>query len=108
MLKGVSVHIEPGSKVGIVGRTGAGKSTFTTALMRLYDGEGGRILIDGVDIYSIGVNDLRRNIEIIPQVRLLLPFHTLDVASATAHTQAARPQLTTGSDAVHGLSARQP
>lgn len=107
MLKGVSVHIEPGSKVGIVGRTGAGKSTFTTALMRLYDGEGGRILIDGVDIYSIGVNDLRRNIEIIPQVRLL-PSHTLDDASATAHTQAARPQLTTGPDAVHGLSARQP
>jgi ATP-binding cassette, subfamily C (CFTR/MRP), member 1 len=67
VLNGLSFTIKPREKIGIVGRTGAGKSTLTTALFRLADLAEGRILIDGIDISSIGVKDLRSKLAIIPQ-----------------------------------------
>ena len=67
VLKGVSFEVEGGQKVGIVGRTGAGKSSFTLALFRIIEAEEGTILIDGIDIASIGLHDLRSKITIIPQ-----------------------------------------
>jgi len=66
-LKTVSFEIAPKEKVGIVGRTGAGKSTLTLALFRLLEAMEGKILIDGVDISEIGLTDLRSNLAIIPQ-----------------------------------------
>ncbi|KAL6450715.1 YBT1 ATP-dependent bile acid permease [Candida maltosa Xu316] len=67
VIKNVSFEVQPCHKVGIVGRTGAGKSTIITALFRFLDPETGSITIDGVDITSIGLRNLRQAITIIPQ-----------------------------------------
>ena len=60
VLKGVSFVIGPGEKVGIVGRTGAGKSSLTLSLFRMIEAAGGKILIDGADIAHLGLETLRR------------------------------------------------
>ena len=67
VLKDFTVAIEGGEKVGIVGRTGAGKSSLTLALFRVFEPTNGKIIIDGVDIRKIGLHDLRSKITIIPQ-----------------------------------------
>ncbi|EFE45142.1 hypothetical protein TRV_00080 [Trichophyton verrucosum HKI 0517] len=67
VLKNVSFEIQPGQRVGIVGRTGAGKSSLALALFRGLEAETGKILIDDVDIGLIGLRDLRQNITIVPQ-----------------------------------------
>jgi ABC-type multidrug transport system fused ATPase/permease subunit len=59
-------------KLGIVGRTGAGKSSITSVLFRLVDCECGRVLIDGVDICGLGVHTLRRAISMIPQEPIVM------------------------------------
>ncbi|KAF7716379.1 ABC transporter [Penicillium ucsense] len=67
VLKEVSFSVKAGEKVGIVGRTGAGKSSLALALFRGLEAEQGQILIDGVDIGAIGLRDLREAITIVPQ-----------------------------------------
>jgi ABC-type multidrug transport system fused ATPase/permease subunit len=67
VLKGLNIVIPPRSKVGIVGRTGAGKSTLMAALMRLAEIDSGRILIDGIDTRKLGLKRLRSSIAVIPQ-----------------------------------------
>ncbi|PMD43673.1 hypothetical protein L207DRAFT_422294 [Hyaloscypha variabilis F] len=67
VLRNVSFAIKPLEKVGIVGRTGAGKSSLALALFRGLEAEEGKILIDDVDIGLIGLQDLRESITIVPQ-----------------------------------------
>ncbi|CAJ1076635.1 multidrug resistance-associated protein 1 [Xyrichtys novacula] len=63
----ININIQGGEKVGIVGRTGAGKSSLTLGLFRIIEAAGGQILIDGVDISKLGLHELRSRITIIPQ-----------------------------------------
>lgn len=67
VLRDVTCKIEPGEKVGIVGRTGAGKSSLTLALFRLVEAAGGSITIDGENISKLGLHDVRGKLTIIPQ-----------------------------------------
>ncbi|CAN0841085.1 ABC transporter C family member 10 [Linum grandiflorum] len=67
VLKGISFTVEGGHKVGIVGRTGSGKTTLISALFRLVEFEQGKIIIDGINISRIGLHDLRSHLAIIPQ-----------------------------------------
>ncbi|KAJ3173332.1 hypothetical protein HDU87_007706 [Geranomyces variabilis] len=67
VLNNLSVAIRPGEKIGIVGRTGAGKSSLAVALFRMVELAGGRILIDGIDIATIPLEHLRSRITLIPQ-----------------------------------------
>ncbi|XP_068685996.1 multidrug resistance-associated protein 1-like [Montipora foliosa] len=71
VLKDINFVIKPAEKIGIVGRTGAGKSTLTLALFRILERTGGRIVIDGIDIAQIGLQDLRSRLTIIPQEPVL-------------------------------------
>ncbi|EAL66783.1 ABC transporter C family protein [Dictyostelium discoideum AX4] len=67
VLKGITCEIKAKEKIGIVGRTGAGKSSIVLALFRLIEASEGSISIDGENIAKFGLKDLRRNLAIIPQ-----------------------------------------
>jgi ABC-type multidrug transport system fused ATPase/permease subunit len=67
VLKGVSFSIKPQEKIGIVGRTGSGKSTSALSIFRFIEATRGTIIIDNVNIKDIGTEDLRSNLTIIPQ-----------------------------------------
>ena len=67
MLKDITLTVRPNEKVGIVGRTGAGKSSLTLALFRLIEPTNGTIYIDNLDIKQMGLYDLRSRLTIIPQ-----------------------------------------
>ncbi|XP_078033391.1 ATP-binding cassette sub-family C member 4 isoform X2 [Augochlora pura] len=92
VLKNLNIVIKAGEKVGIVGRTGAGKTSLISALFRLTKLEG-RICIDNLDTNQIGLHDLRKKISIIPQEPILFsstlrdnldPFHNYDDAALWA------------------------
>lgn len=67
VLRNISFETRPREKVGIVGRTGSGKSTLTLSLFRFMEPSAGQIIVDGVDIGKIGLEDLRSRLTIIPQ-----------------------------------------
>lgn len=67
ILKDINLHIKPKEKVGVVGRTGAGKSSLIMSLFRMIEPAEGTIIIDKVDISKIGLLDLRSNLSVIPQ-----------------------------------------
>ncbi|XP_025736505.1 ATP-binding cassette sub-family C member 2 isoform X1 [Callorhinus ursinus] len=71
VLRGITCDIRSMEKIGVVGRTGAGKSSLTNGLFRILEAAGGQIIIDGVDIASIGLHDLRKKLTIIPQDPIL-------------------------------------
>ncbi|OEL34624.1 ABC transporter C family member 4 [Dichanthelium oligosanthes] len=71
ILKGITVSIKSGEKIGVVGRTGSGKSTLVQALFRIVEPAEGRVIIDGVDICTLGLHELRSRFGVIPQEPVL-------------------------------------
>lgn len=67
VLKDISLHIKPGEMLGIVGRSGAGKTTLVNLISRLYDTNEGTITIDGIDVRELAFYDLRRNVAMVSQ-----------------------------------------
>ncbi|XP_055891763.1 multidrug resistance-associated protein 1-like [Biomphalaria glabrata] len=67
VLRGISCHVRKGEKIGVVGRTGAGKSSLMSSLFRLMEAAEGQILLDDCNISVVGLHDLRKKITILPQ-----------------------------------------
>ena len=72
VIDGLSLTIRPGEKIGLVGRSGAGKSTVVNLLLRFYDVEGGRVLIDGQDVSEVTQDSLRAQVGMVTQDTSLL------------------------------------
>ena len=66
-LKNINLTIRPGEKVGIIGRSGSGKSSLAKLIVGLYQPDGGSLLVDGIDVRQLDVSDLRYNIGYVPQ-----------------------------------------
>ncbi len=90
VLENISFHVNPGETLGIVGHTGAGKSTIANLLIRLYDPVSGRITIDGVPTKKIALSDLRREVSIVSQETYLF------VGSVYDNIAYARPDASRG------------
>ena len=82
-LNGVSLEVEPGTFTAVVGQSGAGKSTLIKLISRLYEPEGGRILIDGYDINRVELYSLRRQIGVVPQDTLLFEGSVMENIALT-------------------------
>lgn len=70
-MKGVSFKVEEGKSLAIIGKTGSGKSTIASLMGRLYDATAGEILVDGKNIKTVNINDLRKSIGYVPQEAFL-------------------------------------
>jgi ATP-binding cassette subfamily B protein len=102
VLKGVSFTVDPGRTLAVVGHTGAGKTTIISLLLRFYDPQRGRILVDGVDIREIPVSDLRALVgyvqqdiflfagDVLTNIRLSNEISELEVAAAASRVGADR------------------
>ncbi len=114
-LRHVSFAVPAGTVVGIVGATGSGKSTLVELLARTYDPDEGRVTIDGVDIRTLALEDLRRIIGVVPQETFLFSAtlrdnvllgtpdsDALDAAAQVAQLTAALPDLPHGWDTMLG------
>ena len=67
VIKHLSLHVKAGQMLGIVGKTGAGKTTIANLIARLYDAKGGSVKIDGIDVRDLKLSELRRNIGLVSQ-----------------------------------------
>ena len=102
LFDGLNLRIEPGERVGLVGHSGAGKTSFTGLLLRFSDLDGGRILLDGQDIVRITQADLRAAIAYVPQEPLLfhrsisenIAYGRLDADQADIELAATRANVT--------------
>ncbi|MDB4990591.1 MAG: transporter ATP-binding protein [Myxococcaceae bacterium] len=101
IFRGLSVSIPPGQRVGLVGLSGSGKSTFVSLLLRLYDPQRGRITVDGLDLRAIKQDALRAQIGLIPQdptlfhrsLRENIRYGRLDASDAEVELAAKRARV---------------
>ena len=78
VLRGLSLKVKPGQSCALVGESGCGKSTFINLVMRFYDPAHGRILLDGIDISTINLHDLRTAISLVMQEPNIFNFNILE------------------------------
>ncbi len=71
VLEGVNLRVEPGEAVAVVGATGSGKSTLLSLIPRFYDPQRGSVLVGGVDVKALDLEELRRNVGVVPQETFL-------------------------------------
>ena len=98
--RGISLNIEPGEMIGLVGHSGSGKSTLVNLICRFYDVSEGAILLDGVDIRSFGIADYRRNIGLVLQEPFLF-FGTIADNIAYGRPGATRDEIMDAARAAH-------
>lgn len=109
LYRGLDITIAPGEKVGLVGHSGSGKTTFVKLIQRLYDVTGGRITVDGIDIREVTQATLRQQIAIVQQEPIL--FHrSLAENIAYGKPGASREQIVEAAELAnaHGFIARLP
>ena len=109
VLHGVDLDVPPGQMIGLVGHSGAGKSTMINLICRFYDIQEGRITVDGVDVRKLKLKDLREKIGIVPQESFL--FHgTIAENVAYGKPGATRSEIIRAARAAnaHGFIVRQP
>ena len=92
VLQDISFEARPGECIGVLGPTGAGKTTFLSLIPRFYDSASGRVLIDGMDVRQIDLDDLRRNIGLVFQESFLFS-NTVAANIAFGHPQASRKEI---------------
>ncbi|HQR18525.1 MAG TPA: ABC transporter ATP-binding protein [Gemmatimonadales bacterium] len=115
VLQDVSFRVEPGQSLAIVGATGSGKSTMVELLARSYDPDQGRVLLDGLDIRALSLEELRRNLGVVPQETFLFSATVrdnvllgapddgrLDRVAAVSQLSEALPDLPNGYDTMLG------
>jgi ATP-binding cassette subfamily B multidrug efflux pump len=100
VIEGLTLRIAPGEKVGLVGPSGAGKTTLTSLLLRLHDLEGGRILIDGQDIAEVTQASLRRQIAVVTQDTSLL-HRSIRENIAYGREDATEAEIVAAAEAAH-------
>lgn len=98
--RGISLNIQPGEMIGLVGHSGSGKSTLVNLICRFYDVAEGAILLDGVDIRSFAVADYRRNIGLVLQEPFLF-FGTIADNIAYGKPGASRDEIMDAARAAH-------
>jgi ATP-binding cassette subfamily B protein len=109
LFNNLSLHIDAGERIGLVGHSGSGKTTFVKLLHRLYDISGGCISIDGQDIARVTQSSLRAQLALVPQEPIL--FHrSLAENIAYAHPNATLRQIEEAADLAnaHDFISRQP
>lgn len=100
VMRGLSLKIEPGEMIGLVGHSGSGKSTLINLICRFYDVSEGAILVDGADIRSLRVSDYRRNIGLVLQEPFLF-FGTIADNIAYGKPGATREEIMGAARAAH-------
>ena len=78
VLRGLSLKVDPGQSIALVGESGCGKSTFVNLLMRFYDVDFGEILLDGTNIKDINLHDLRNAISLVMQEPIIFNYSVIE------------------------------
>ncbi|RTL25626.1 MAG: ABC transporter ATP-binding protein [Burkholderiales bacterium] len=100
VIRGLSLDIQPGEMIGLVGHSGSGKSTLVNLICRFYDVTDGAIKVDGVDVRRIGVSDFRRHIGLVLQEPFLF-FGTIAENIAYGKPKATREEIVAAARAAH-------